>query len=72
MKSHSLNELKEGPCIKETKKMRLSYINSTMEDALKQLKKKALPLGTSWKGNVLRRLKDGGSLKHNQMRGCHK
>ena len=39
MKSHSLNELKEGPCIKETKKMRLPYMNSTMEDALKQLKK---------------------------------
>ena len=38
MKSHSLNELKEGPSIKETQKMRLPYINSTMEDALNKLK----------------------------------
>ena len=39
-----------------------------MEDALNKLKKKVLPLGNSWKGNALIRLKDGGCLKHNQMR----
>ena len=72
MKSHSLNELKEGPCIKETKKDEVALYKLNDGGCPKTTQKKALPLGTSWKGNAIRRLKDGGSLKHNQMRGCHK